>query len=137
MINIRWPPRPNRFSVDENRHSSWSQWFGFRVDRRQTVHSVIFWGYFRFAGDTGITCNMPSMLLIPVARQRHFMDRCLHMSWRAFDEAAEARTAANRPAFLPQTPAFLRPTFFWPRNLPQKRYTLTEPVPKKEIPVEA
>ena len=28
------------------------------------------------------------------------------LTWRALDEAGEARTAANRPAFLPQTLAF-------------------------------
>ena len=56
------------------------------------------------------------------------------LTWRALDEAGEARTAANRPAFLPQTLAFSVQTFFWPRNLPQERYNSMEPVPKKEIP---
>lgn len=42
------------------------------------------------------------------------------LTWRALDEAGEARTAANRPAFLPQTLAFLGQPFFWPRNLPQE-----------------
>jgi hypothetical protein len=58
------------------------------------------------------------------------------LTWRALDEAGEARTAANRPAFLPQTLAFSGQTFFWPRNLPQERYNSIEPVPKKEIPVD-
>jgi hypothetical protein len=57
------------------------------------------------------------------------------LNWRALDEAGEARTAANRPAFLPQTLAFSGQTFFWPRNLPQERYNSMEPVQKKEIPV--
>jgi hypothetical protein len=52
------------------------------------------------------------------------------------DEAGEARTAENCPAFLPQTLAFSGQTFFWPRNLPQERYNSIEPVPKKEIPVD-
>jgi hypothetical protein len=42
-------------------------------------------------------------------------------TWRALDAAAEARTVANRPAFLLQTLAFSGQTFFWPRNLPQER----------------
>jgi hypothetical protein len=50
---------------------------------------------------------------------------------KALDEAAEARTAANRTAFLPQTLAFSGQTFFWPRNLPQERYNSMELVPKK------
>jgi hypothetical protein len=56
---------------------------------------------------------------------------------RALDEAGEARTVANRPAFLPQTPAFSGQTFFWPRNLPPERYNPMEPLPKKEIPSKA
>jgi hypothetical protein len=56
-------------------------------------------------------------------------------TWRALDEAGEARTAANRPAFLPQTLAFGAQTFFWPCNLPQERYNSVKPVSKKEIPV--
>jgi hypothetical protein len=56
-------------------------------------------------------------------------------TWRALDEAGEARTAANRPAFLPQTLAFGAQTFFWPCNLPQERYNFVKPVSKKEIPV--
>jgi hypothetical protein len=56
------------------------------------------------------------------------------LTWRALDEGGEARTAANRPAFLPQTPAPSRQTFFWPCNLPYERYDFREPVPKKEIP---
>ena len=56
------------------------------------------------------------------------------LTWTALDEAGKAWTAANRPAFLPQTPAFSGQTFFWPRNLPQERYNSVEPVPKKEIP---
>jgi hypothetical protein len=47
----------------------------------------------------------------------------------------EARTVANRSAFLPQTLAFSEQTFFWPRNPPQERYNSIEPVPKKEIPI--
>ena len=43
------------------------------------------------------------------------------LTWRILDEAGEARTVANRPAFLPQTLAFSGQTFFWPRNLPQER----------------
>jgi len=58
------------------------------------------------------------------------------LAWRALDEAGEARTAANRPAFLPQTLAFSGQTFFWPRNLPQERYNSMEPVQKKEIPAD-
>jgi len=54
---------------------------------------------------------------------------------RALDKAGEARTVANRLAFLPQALAFSGQTFFWPRNLPQKRYNSAEPVPKKEIPI--
>lgn len=34
------------------------------------------------------------------------------LTWRALDEAGEARTAANRPAFLPQTLAFWRKRSF-------------------------
>jgi hypothetical protein len=60
----------------------------------------------------------------------------VQFTWRALDEAGEARTAATRPAFLPQTLAFSGQTFFWPRNLPQERYNSMEPVPKKEIPAE-
>jgi len=56
-------------------------------------------------------------------------------TWRALDEAGEARTAANRPAFLPQTLAFWAQTFFWPYKRPQERYNFMKPVPKKEIPV--
>jgi hypothetical protein len=57
------------------------------------------------------------------------------LTWRALDEAGEARTAVNRPVFLPQTQAFSGQKFFWPRNLPQERYNSIEPAPKKEIPV--
>jgi hypothetical protein len=57
------------------------------------------------------------------------------LTLRALGETNEARTAANRPAFLPQTLAFSGQTFFWPRNLLQERYNSLEPVPKKEIPV--
>ncbi len=57
------------------------------------------------------------------------------LTWKALDEAGEASTAANRPAYLPQMPAFSGQTFFWPRNLPQERYNSWESVPKKEIPV--
>lgn len=39
------------------------------------------------------------------------------LTWRALDEAGEARTGGNRPVFLPQTLAFWGHTFFWPRNL--------------------
>jgi hypothetical protein len=55
------------------------------------------------------------------------------LTWKALDEAGEASTAANRPPFLPQTPAFWGQTFSWPRNLPKERYNSIEPVPKKEI----
>jgi hypothetical protein len=55
-------------------------------------------------------------------------------TWRALDEAGEARTAANRPAFLPQTLASWAQTFFWPYNLLQERYNFMKLVPKKEIP---
>ena len=58
-------------------------------------------------------------------------------TWRALDEAGEARTAANRPAFLPQTLAFGAQTFFWPCNLPQERYNFVKPVSNKEIPVQS
>lgn len=44
------------------------------------------------------------------------------LTLRALDEAVEARTLANRPAFPPQTLAFSGQTFFWPRHLPQKRH---------------
>ena len=57
------------------------------------------------------------------------------LTWRAFDEAAEARTAANSPAFLSHALAFSGQTFFWPRSLPQERYNPMEPVPEMEIPV--
>jgi hypothetical protein len=57
------------------------------------------------------------------------------LTWRVLDEAGEATTAANRPAFLPQTLASWAQTFFWPYNLPQERYNFMKPVPKKEIPV--
>ena len=50
---------------------------------------------------------------------------------RAPDEAVEAGTAANRPAFLPQTVAFSGQTIFWPRDLPLERYNSKEPVPRK------
>lgn len=35
-------------------------------------------------------------------------------TWRALDEADEAKTAANWQAFSPQTLAFTAPTFFRP-----------------------
>ena len=57
------------------------------------------------------------------------------LTWRTFSEAGEARTAANRPAFLPQTLVFSGQTSIWPGNLLQERYNSMEPVPKKEIPV--
>ena len=56
------------------------------------------------------------------------------LTWRALDEAGEARTAANRPAFLSQTPATLWQTSFGPRNLPHEAIQFLRPVPKKEIP---
>jgi len=59
------------------------------------------------------------------------------LTWRTLDEAGEARTAANRLVFLPQTQAFSGRKFFWPRNLPQERYTSIELAPKMEIPVSA
>ena len=55
------------------------------------------------------------------------------LTWMALDEAGEARTAANRPAFLPQTLAFSAQTYFLPRNLPQKRYNSMELVPKRRF----
>ena len=58
------------------------------------------------------------------------------LTWKALDEVGDARTEANRPAFLPQTLAFSGQTFFWPRNLPQERYNSMKPVPKKEIPIQ-
>jgi hypothetical protein len=57
------------------------------------------------------------------------------LTWMALDEAGEVGTAANRPAFPPQTPAPSRQTFCWPLNLPRKRYDSRKPVPKKEIPI--
>jgi hypothetical protein len=57
------------------------------------------------------------------------------LTWRALDEADNARTAANRPAFLPQTLAFSAQTFLWSCNLHQERYNFLDPAPKKEIPV--
>jgi hypothetical protein len=57
------------------------------------------------------------------------------LTWRALDEACEERTAANRPAFLPQTLVFSEQTFCRPRNLPQERYNSIKPLLKKEIPV--
>ena len=59
------------------------------------------------------------------------------LTWRALDEAGEARTAANRPAFSPQTPDSSEQTSFWPRNLPQEAIQFLGPVPKKEIPAES
>jgi hypothetical protein len=56
------------------------------------------------------------------------------VNWRALDEAGEARTVANRPAFLPQTLAFSGQTFFWFRTLLQARYNSINPVSKEEIP---
>lgn len=56
------------------------------------------------------------------------------LTWKALDEVGDARTEANRVAFLAQTLAFSGQTFFWPRNLPQGQYNSMKPVPKKEIP---
>ena len=53
----------------------------------------------------------------------------------ALAEASKARTVANLPASLPQTPTFSAPTIFSPFHLPQERYNCLEPVSKKEIPV--
>ena len=55
-------------------------------------------------------------------------------TWRALDEAGEARTVANRRASVLQTLTFLAQTFFWSRNLPQERYNCRNLAPKKEIP---
>lgn len=55
--------------------------------------------------------------------------------WRALDEEGEARTAANRPAFLRQTLASSWQTSFWPRTLPQEAIQFLGPAPKKEVPV--
>lgn len=47
------------------------------------------------------------------------------LTWKAVEEAGEARTTANRPAFLPQMLAFYGRTFYlelyWLGNLPQER----------------
>jgi len=56
------------------------------------------------------------------------------LTWRALDEAGEARTTTNRPTFPALPVVFRQKTSLLPRNLPQERYTSMEPVPKKEIP---
>lgn len=56
------------------------------------------------------------------------------LTWRALNEAGNARTAANRSAFLPQTLAFSAQMLLRSSNLPQERYNSQEPVSKKEIP---
>lgn len=53
---------------------------------------------------------------------------------RALDETGNARTATNRPAFLPQALAFSAHMFPWSCNLPRERYDSREPVSKKKIP---
>lgn len=58
------------------------------------------------------------------------------LTWRALDEAGEARTVANRRAIVPQTLTFLASTLSSPYHLPQERYNCLEPVSKKEIPVD-
>jgi hypothetical protein len=58
------------------------------------------------------------------------------LTWRGIDEAGEASKAANRPALIPQTPAFQGQTSFWPRHLTQERYNSFDPVPKRVIPNE-
>ena len=56
------------------------------------------------------------------------------LTWRAFDEAGEARAAANRLTSVPQTPTFSAPTLLSPSHPPQEPYNCLEPVSKKEIP---
>ena len=56
------------------------------------------------------------------------------LTWRALNEAGNARTAANRSAFLPQTLASSVQMLLRSSNLPQERYNSQEPVSKKEIP---
>jgi hypothetical protein len=51
------------------------------------------------------------------------------LTWRALDEAGEARTAANRPAFPLKLPR-------WSCNLRQRAYICREFVFKMEIPDE-
>jgi hypothetical protein len=58
------------------------------------------------------------------------------LTWRALDEAAEARTPGNRPAFLPQTLDFSEQAFCWRRNLLQAAIEfLGIGDEKREIPV--
>jgi len=56
-------------------------------------------------------------------------------SW-TLNEAGEARTAENHPAFLPQTLAVWTQTLCWPCNLPQELYNSIKPVTKEEIPAQ-
>ena len=49
------------------------------------------------------------------------------LTWRALDEAGEARTAANRPAFPLKLPR-------WSCTLRQRAYNRRESVSKMEIP---
>ncbi len=59
------------------------------------------------------------------------------LTWRALDEAGEARTAVNRPVFLPQTQAFSgHKSSFGLAICHRQRYNSIEPAPEKEIPVE-
>src|ERR1019366_116016 len=51
------------------------------------------------------------------------------LTWRALDEAGEARTAANRPAFPLKLPR-------WSSNLLQRAYNRREFVFKMEIPAQ-
>ena len=56
-------------------------------------------------------------------------------TWRALDEAGEARTAANCQACPSQMLAFSAQLFCWPCNLSQERYNCSDSGSKKEIPV--
>jgi hypothetical protein len=56
------------------------------------------------------------------------------LTWRALDEADEARTAPNCPAFLQQTLAISGQVVLLPRNLPQERYNSRNFGSKREIP---
>jgi hypothetical protein len=56
------------------------------------------------------------------------------LATRALYEAGEARTVANRRAFVPQTLTFSAQVFFSPCTLPQERYNCGDFGSKKEIP---
>jgi hypothetical protein len=55
------------------------------------------------------------------------------LTWRALDEADQARMAANRRAFVPQTQTFSAQAFFSPCTLPQDRYNYRDSRSKTEI----